>query len=275
MEEYHLTPDELIAKDFRMIRSSRPGYYPNGKKEWIAAIKKVYKKNGNVFAGHLQAEYPPLYEQGTWIFGDWDKALQAAGFDPAKMRERSLWDEEKINDTIRSLHKKHLPLYAKYVMDNHYKLFKAALRQFGSWAKALVAAGVTKKPRTRKLYKGRQSLLNALSDAHERYAVKNVPRPLKLEAEHYFGSLEKAIAALKKQGNRLPGWNRRKIMTVLSRMHRSHESLAHARARREFPALLSAAEAHFGSWDKALYAAGIDPNLYFVHHTWRKPRASD
>ena len=32
------------------------------------------------------------------------------------------------------------------------------------------------------------------------------------------------------------------------RLHRSKESLAYARARREFPALLSAAEAHFGSW---------------------------
>ena len=40
----------------------------------------------------------------------------------------------------------------------------------------------------------------------------------------------------------------------------------------DFPALVSAAEAYFGSWGKALYAAGIDPNLYFVHHTWRKSR---
>ena len=38
------------------------------------------------------------------------------------------------------MHKKQLPLYAAYVMDNHGKLFSAALRQFGSWAKALVAA---------------------------------------------------------------------------------------------------------------------------------------
>jgi hypothetical protein len=35
MEEYHLTPDEMIAKDFRMIQSSRRGYYPHGKSEWI------------------------------------------------------------------------------------------------------------------------------------------------------------------------------------------------------------------------------------------------
>jgi hypothetical protein len=56
-----------------------------------------------------------------------------------------------------------------------------------------------------------------LSDALERHTVKNVPQALKLEAAHYFGNLEKAIAALKKQGKQLPGWNRRKIMTVLSR----------------------------------------------------------
>src|SRR5262249_46303124 len=37
MEEYHLTPNELIAKDFRMIRSSRRGFYPHGKSAWIAA----------------------------------------------------------------------------------------------------------------------------------------------------------------------------------------------------------------------------------------------
>jgi hypothetical protein len=69
--------------------------------------------------------------------------------------------------------------------------------------------------------------------------------------------------------------NKQKIILTLSRMHRSKESLAHARIRREIPALLSAAEAYFGSWGKALHAAGIDPNLYFVHHKWRKRKTSD
>jgi len=79
---------------------------------------------------------------------------------------------------------------AAYVMDNYGKLFSAALRQFGSWAKALVSAGVTKKACTKKLFKGRASLLNALSDALERHTVENVPQALKLEAAHYFGSLD-------------------------------------------------------------------------------------
>src|SRR4029077_20363334 len=125
----------------------------------------------------------------------------------------------------------------------------------------------------KKAYRGRLSLLNALSDALERHTVKNVPQALKLEAAHYFGSLEKAIATLKKQGKRLPGWKRRKIMTILSRMHRSKDSLAYAKARRDVPALVSAAEAHFGRW--GLYAVGIDPNLYFVNRKWCKPRVGD
>jgi hypothetical protein len=70
MEEYHLTPDELIAKDFRRIQSSRRGYYPNGKSEWIAAMKNVYKRDGKVFAGYLQDNHQHLYEQGIWIFGE-------------------------------------------------------------------------------------------------------------------------------------------------------------------------------------------------------------
>ena len=84
-------------------------------------------------------------------------------------------------------------------MDNDHTLFSPALRQFGSWANSLVASGVTKKRRTKRLYRDRVSLLNALNDALERHTVKNIPQALKLEAVHYFGSLEKAIAALKKQ----------------------------------------------------------------------------
>jgi hypothetical protein len=52
-------------------------------------------------------------------------------------------------------------------------------------------------------------------------------------------------------------------------MHRSKEKLAYAIVRRESPALLTAAEAYFGSWGKALHAVRIDPRLYFVRRKWR------
>ena len=77
-------------------------------------MKKVYKKAGKVFAKYLQDNYPHLYNQGVWIFGDWDKALLAAGFDPKKMRMRRLLDQEKVIKEIRYLRQKNLPHYAQY-----------------------------------------------------------------------------------------------------------------------------------------------------------------
>lgn len=275
MEEYRLSPDELIAKEFRVIQSSHKVYRPYGKNDWIRAMKKVYQKDGNVFARYLQDKYPHLYTQGVWLFGDWDNALRSAGFDPEKMRMHIAWNEEKIIGAIRATHGKHLPLYARYMLLNYKKVFSAALYQYGSWAKALVAAGVTEKPRAENRHGGRVKLLNDLGDALEERSKNEVPQALKDEAAHYFGSLENAIVALRKEANRRPGWTRRKIIAVLSQMHRSKKNLAHALVRRDQPALLSAARYYFGSWGKALFAAGIDPNLYFVSHTWRKTRVND
>jgi len=77
MQEYGLSPDELIAKDFRIIQSSRRGYQAYGKRDWIAAIKKIHRNEGSAFAGNLQKKYPYLYHQGIWLFGAWDNALRA------------------------------------------------------------------------------------------------------------------------------------------------------------------------------------------------------
>jgi len=145
MAEYGLSPDELIATDSRQLHSSCRDYRPYSKRDWIAAIKKVYKRDEQVFAGFLQEKHQQLYHQGIWLFGDWDKALRAAGFDSEQMRLRSFWDEEKVILGIRALRKQNLPLYAKHVMKNQPNLFSGALRQYGLWNKALVAAGITEK----------------------------------------------------------------------------------------------------------------------------------
>jgi crotonobetainyl-CoA:carnitine CoA-transferase CaiB-like acyl-CoA transferase len=55
-------------------------------------------------------------------------------------------------------------------------------------------------------------------------------------------------------------------------MHRRNEGLDYSKCRRDVPALVSAVQAYFGSWGKALHQAGIDPNLYFVRHKWRKSK---
>jgi hypothetical protein len=79
--------------------------------------------------------YSHLYSQGVWLFGDWDKALRAAGFAPEQMRMWGFKGQAKLISQIQRLRKRNLPLYAKYVLDDHKKLFSAALRQFGTAAR--------------------------------------------------------------------------------------------------------------------------------------------
>jgi hypothetical protein len=55
-------------------------------------------------------------------------------------------------------------------------------------------------------------------------------------------------------------------------MHRRKQLLVYTEARLDHMPLVRAAEKQFGSWGKALYAAGINPNLYYVCHKWREPK---
>ncbi len=268
MAEYRLSPDQLIAKDFRVLQSSRPGFHPHGKSDWITTIRKIYQTDGNISPKYLQANHRHIYNQARWLFGDFDKGLQAARLNPAKIRVRDSWDTDRIVAAIRRLRQQKLPLYARYMSTKQTKLFATALRLYGSWPNALAAA-IPKAQLPDKLSTSIQ-ILRALRDANG-----DVPHSLRLQAEYYFGSLSKALTAVKSDPRMRRGWSREKILAVLQRMHRDRKGLGYGDARRQTTALVTAAEAYYGSWGKALYAAGIDPNLYFVHHKWRKPEAND
>ena len=212
-----------------MIRSSRRGFYPHGKSDWIDAIKKLRERGESVFAGDLQDKHPYLYNQGVWIFGDWDRALLAAGFDPKRMRLRTFWDQDRIIREIRGMRDQNLPLYPHYIMKNHRNLFSGALRHFRSWNNALLAAGINKKQASTNVYKSRPGILRELRDALETHSKDDIPQALRLQAVHYFGSLRNAFSAMKKDRRFLRGWSKQKIILTLSRMHRSKESLAYGR----------------------------------------------
>jgi hypothetical protein len=176
MQEYDLSPDELIAKAFRIIQSSYPAYHPHTKKGWIAAMQKVYENDGKIFAKYLQNNHPQLYSQGVWIFGDWDKALRAAGFDPDKMRLQGLWDRQKIIKKLQNMRDRNLPLYAHYMLKNHTALFSSSRREFGSWNNALRAAGITKQVPKKQSRLGTLRSLRDVVETRPRAAIPAVLR---------------------------------------------------------------------------------------------------
>lgn len=167
---------------------------------------------------------------------------------------------------IQVLRQKSIPLYPAYVLKHYAALFSAALRIFGSWPNALIAAGleVPDSP-----HDGRRGVLRALRDALEQHSASDLPEKLILHAVYYFGSLQKAKAALETDRRVSAGWSKAKIIAMIIQRHRSDKPLGYAAVRRDNPRLVSAAEAYFGSWGNALCAAGINPNLY-LRRKWRK-----
>ena len=234
IQEYRLSPDQRCSKSFRINHSSRSDYRPHSRREWIAAMKAVYKQHGNVYAGFLQKHYPNLYLEGLWLNGgNWDAALRVLGFTPERMRLRTYWETERVVTKIRFLREKGVPLYPKYVLKHYAALFSAALRIFGSWTNALIAAGI-EVPNSP--HDGRRGVLRALRDALEQHS-ENIPQRLKLHAAYYFGSLQKAKAALKTDRRVSAGWSKAKIITMIIQRHRSSKPLGYAGVRRDIPGL--------------------------------------
>jgi hypothetical protein len=266
MEEYELSPDQLIAKAFRVLQSHDPGFRANSKAEWVAEVKKIYKRKGLTGLLRLQKNHFHLYLQAKWLFGGMDEGYRFIGLDPEKIRLTSPRHDERLRREIWKLRKEKVPLYPHYVMKNHNRVFHHAIAQHGSWTKALIAHGITPPPKRYRLH-----LLIRLRDTLESGA--KITRKFRWELEYYFGSVASAKLELKTDTRILNGWRPNRVILEIQRRHRLKLSLAHAVVRREYPALLSAAERLFGSWGNTVYAAGIDPNLYFAHHTWRnKPR---
>lgn len=83
-----------------------------------------------------------LYAAGSRIFGSWGNAVRAAGIAPERARVHQDCQPSKVLSKIRALAQRSQPVQPGEMKRRHSQLMQAARRCFGTWAKAVVAAGV-------------------------------------------------------------------------------------------------------------------------------------
>jgi hypothetical protein len=88
------------------------------------------------------SNYPDIYAAAERIFGSWGKAIEAAGLDYSLIKKYKTWTKQSVLDEIRRLHKEGEPIFSQNAQNNHKSLYMAALKRFGSWGKAVQAAGI-------------------------------------------------------------------------------------------------------------------------------------
>lgn len=89
----------------------------------------------------IQDKTPALYKAACKHFGDWLTALQYAGVPPHRAED----EYNDKNNVVRRLRARCVgkrSIHARTVQRTDNKLHKAALKHFGTWQAALIAAGI-------------------------------------------------------------------------------------------------------------------------------------
>jgi hypothetical protein len=230
---------------------------------------------------------PPLANQAIRYFGPWDEALRQIGLDPERIRlapptwrGRSPWrhaDKAAIIAQLRRRESAGEPLSWKKIV--HTKsgpaFLNRAKRLFGSWSRALAAAGIdpfagAKAPwptadkaailaEIRRRKRARESL------RYSKIAAGKWGQPLLKRSEFLFGSWNAALraAGIEPEGG-YSVWakaDKAAILAEIRRRKRAREALVSGQVAKEKwgRGLLQRTTNLFGSWNATLRAAGIEP----------------
>jgi hypothetical protein len=232
-----------------------------------------------------------LYQAGIRLFGSWRNVLQAAGIPPERGNCGQKWPPARILTIIRNLARRRHPLNKTELEHRYGSMMSAARRLFGSWSKAVLAAGVDPVKLQRVVpWTGQRVIEAILTRAlrNESLAARSTqPRSLVEAGQRFFGSWAaaveaagldpKAIAcrptAAPNQTDAATGgiglelvhrprqpWTKEMVVAAIQcRLRQQKQMNAEAMAR-EDRALYRAATRRFSNWSDALRAAGLDPS---------------
>jgi len=231
-----------------------------------------------------------LYAAARRIFGSWRNAIQAAGIAPQQVLTWERWSPGRILVMIRHLARRDRPLTTLQMERRYHNIVSAARRHFGSWNKAVLAAGVKPTKLLRVIPWNEERVIEAILTRalrNESLAARVVePRSLVEAGHRFFGGWAAAVTAAgldlatteppprrtkrsrltstrassttKANAPRVP-WNKERVVAGLLARLREQKPLYSTALARDERSLYHAARRYFGSWNQAMLAAGLDP----------------
>ncbi|MBI3271764.1 MAG: hypothetical protein HYZ53_22425 [Planctomycetes bacterium] len=253
----------------------------------LSAIRDRRKRGLGLNCSTVRKENSQLEAAAGCYFGNWGKAIQAAGLDYASIRRKApehRWSKKTILAEIKRLAAAGASLQPKDMQkerDTHL-LYRAARIYFPDWKRALALAGVDFRAHyARPTPWTRQRILEAIraeqasGQSLQRKDVRARNPKLDKAVYYLFGAWKNAFRelGLDPQGIRLPHvWPRERVVALLQERARRGRPLASRVTDAEERGLVSAARERFGSYAAALRAAGLDPAVLKRKRYWTRER---
>lgn len=251
------------------------------RREVISRLRSLKKSGSPINSVWLQHNgYGSLHSAMSRLFGSWEAAVHAAGFYPEdewKGSSPRLSPGEVMAEIIRR-DSQGKALGTVAIRYEDWNLYVSAILHFGSWAEALKSVAIEVPRITARMSwlqeassqeSGRNSIISFLRELKARGEQINTGylrrRYRRLEAAilYYFESWEEAVkvAGFDPGVERYPfeTWDNEKVIQALIRLKSLGEPVNSGYLRESYGKLYNAMKHYFGSWQRAIEAAGFDP----------------
>ncbi len=237
----------------------------------LASLKKLHKQGADLSYNALAKGQQSLVSAAAYHFGSYRLAVERAGVDYAEVIRRPRWTKAGIIRLVKDARRADQPLHWSAVTKRRDELAKAAFaslqpRLFGSWDRALHAAGLDADDVNRYRKWTRASVVSELKARHRQAdpvnsgAVQRDDPGLHAAAVRHFAGYDQALRAAKLDPDKVRQrkvWDRPDVVRALKAARKAGQHLSDSAVRREQPAVYGAAVRLFGSFTAARDAAGI------------------
>lgn len=260
----------------------------------VSQVLERHRGGQKLNSGYIQVHCVPLYQAGCTHFGSWRKTIEAAGlsYDDIRVTKRvcPVWSKEKIVAAIKQRQQLKQPLNSNHIQTKEQRLYGAALKYFGGWAQAVAAANLDYSELRRKKPMRSWSKATIVEEVIRRVEqglsirgndVCLSDRGLYQAAKRHFGNggwgKARVLAGFDPIDPRpWKIWDEQNIREEILQLHESGVALnTGALACGPYAYVLATGRKIFGSWAKAIRAAGLDYSKIRKGRQqgwWTKPR---
>lgn len=221
---------------------------------------------------------PALVDAACRMFGKWDAALRAAGLDPMEHRLMGVWNEARLVEEMHQLASRRERLSSKWVLDNRPDLHGAATRIAGNWTSALRRAGLDPAEHhapPKYTVDDAATWVRQRTRAGKPHTAQHAPLHLRscvrLKAGSGWAEFVESLGIAYQGRVRRTDWTDDLVIKEIKARYRRRRPMnLQAVMSDAGQALTHQARKHFGSWDAALEAAGMDPAKIRQNRVWTR-----